>query len=208
MTIFDFDNWLLEQARTMPRAMNKGGTTQASQNMATANAENTSLLNQGQAEENAVLPFLKNEVTNPSGFGTTGVNELQTAGGEAVSGAVGAGNEAANLRASRMGNPSSTASIIDAVARGGAQAQSGNALDVNKANLQEKLNQQQAGAQGLSALSAGNIGESLSALGLSNEALNSYINAYKANSPVSTIEGLMGAAGSAAKSIGEGVAGA
>ena len=29
MTIFDFDNWLLEQARTMPRAMNKGGTTQA-----------------------------------------------------------------------------------------------------------------------------------------------------------------------------------
>ena len=64
MTIFDFDNWLLEQARTMPRAMNKGGTTQASQNMATANAENTSLLNQGQAEENAVLPFLKTRVRN------------------------------------------------------------------------------------------------------------------------------------------------
>jgi hypothetical protein len=185
----------------------KGGTSQAQANINTANADNSQLFSQGQQEQSQILPFLQGEMLNPQGFGTAGTNELLTAGGEAASGATGAATEAANLRASRMGNPSSTASIIDAAARSGAQQQSANALDVNKANLQEKLNQQQAGEQGIGALSSGNIGESLSALGLSNDAVKDYISAYSANSPLHTLTSLMGAAGSAAKGIGEGVAG-
>lgn len=198
MTIFDFDNWLLEQARTMPRAMNKGGASQAQNNIATGDIASKNLMNEGQTEQNQILPFLTQEMNNPQGFGQTGLNELETAGGEAVSGAVGAGDEAARLRASRTGNPSSTASIIDAVARAGGQQQSTNALDVNKANLQEKLAQQQAGEQGIAGLSSGNIGESLAALGLSNQAVNDYITAKNNTSVPSIIGKLFGGGGGGA----------
>lgn len=206
-TVFDFDNWLVERARLMPVSMNKGGTAQAQNNINTANAENTQLYNEGQQEEQQVLPFLQSEMTNPAGLGAKGRNDLLTAGGEATSGANANAVEQATLRASRSGNPASAGSIIDAATRSGMQQQSKNALDVNQADLQTKLEQQQAGAQGLGALSSGNINESLSSLGLSNSAVEDYIKAYAANSPVTEISSLLGAAGSAAKGIGEGVAG-
>jgi hypothetical protein len=195
MTVFDFDNWLVEQARTMPRAMNKGGTSLAQENVTNADNASSSLLQQGQAEQAQVLPFLQSEMNNPQGFGQQGTNELMTAGGQATSGAVGGANEAAQLRASRSGNPSSSASIIDAAARGGAQQQSNNALGIDTANLQQKEAQQQAGAQGISALSGGNIGESLSALGLSNQAVQDYTNAYTKTDWQSSLGAVAGAAG-------------
>ena len=146
MTIWEFDAWLIDRARAMPRAMNKGDMSQMMQNANTANAENTQLTNMGIGAEQQVLPFLQSEIANPQGFGQQGVNEMLTAGGQAASGATGQATEAANLRASRSGNPSSTSSIIDAAARAGMQNQTNNANNVNIQNLQEKLKQQQAGA--------------------------------------------------------------
>ena len=207
MTIHEFDEWLIKQARTMPRAMNKGGTSEAQQNIKTANADNAQLFQQGQQEQAQVLPFLNSEMTNPAGFGTQGTNELMTAGGEATSGAVGNATEQANLRASRTGNPSDSASIIDAAARAGGQQQSTNALDVNKANMQEKLAQQQAGASGISAMGAGNIGESLSALGLSNQAIQDYMKAYTDNNSFGAIMSDIGGVGKAATGVATGISG-
>jgi hypothetical protein len=173
----------------------KGGTAQAQKNIDTANNENSQLFGQGQQEQAQILPFLQQEMTNPQGIGEAGRNQLLTAGGEATSGALANAKEEANLRASRMGNPASTASIIDAATRSGAQQQSKNALDVNQLDLQTKLAQQQAGEQGIGALSSGNIGESLSALGLSNQAVDDYIKAYSANNPLTTISNAIGAVG-------------
>lgn len=191
-----------------PVAEMKGGTEQAQANINTANQENQQLMQQGQAEQNQILPFLSSEITNPQGFGTTGVNELETAGGQATSGALGQATESANLRASRMGNPSSTASIIDAAARAAGAQQSTNALDVNKSNLMEKLNQQQAGEQGIGALSAGNIGESLSSLGLSNQAVNSLIQAKANTNPLNEIGGFIGDIGKGVGAAATGILGA
>ncbi len=190
-----------------PKVLMKGGTDEAKQNMATANTENSQLFNQGQQEQQQILPFLKSEMTNPLGFGQQGTNEMLSAGGEAASGAVGGATEAANLRASRMGNPSSTASIIDAASRAAGQQQSTNALDVNKANLQEKLAQQQAGEQGISSLSAGNIGESLSALGLSNQSLDAYIKAAANTNPLNEIGSFIGDLGKGVGAAATGILG-
>jgi hypothetical protein len=187
--------------------MNKGGTSQAQQNINTADAENAQLSQEGQAEQQQVLPFLQSEMTNPVGFGTQGTNELLTAGGQATSGATGAATEAANLRASRTGNPSTSGSIIDAAARSGQQQQSNNALGVNEANLQEQLNQQQAGEQGISSIASGNIGESLSALGLSNQAVSDYITAANNTNPLKEIQGAISTGASGAAGILSGLNG-
>ena len=85
MTIHDFDNWLIDQARNMPRAMNKGGTSQAQTNITAGDTAFDQLGAEGQAEQADVLPFLQSEMTNPAGFGTQGTNELLTAGGQATS---------------------------------------------------------------------------------------------------------------------------
>jgi hypothetical protein len=185
----------------------KGGTAQAQQNINTANNENSTLFNQGQQEQAQILPFLQQEMTNPQGLGASGRNELLTSGGEATSGALANAKEEANLRASRTGNTASTASIIDAATRAGAQQQSTNALDVGKADLQTKLAQQQAGEQGIASLSGGNIGESLSALGLSNQAVDDYIKAYSANNPLTTISNAIGAVGKGVGAAATGILG-
>lgn len=204
MTFREFDEWLIEQARAMPRAMNKGGTSEAQSNIAKGDTYSQNLMNEGQTEQNQILPFLSSEMTNPQGFGTTGTNELLTAGGQATSGALGQAEEAANLRASRSGNPSSTGSIIDAAARSSGQQESNNALGINEANLQEKLAQQQAGEQGIASIASGNIGESLSALGLSNQAVQEYITAANNTNPVTQFAKLTGGGGGGA--IGGGMA--
>jgi hypothetical protein len=193
-----------EYEHSGPVILFKGGTSQATANMNTANAEQSTLQNMGLNEENQVLPFLSSEMTNPSGFGQQGVNELMTAGGEATSGALGGAKEAAQLKASRTGNPSTSSSIIDAAARAGMNQQSNNALGVNEANLKEKLAQQQAGEQGIASLGEANIGESLSALGLSNQAVQDYISAYSQNSPMNTIPAMIGNVG---KGVGAAAAG-
>ena len=164
-----------------PVELAKGDT--AAEQMALQNDQNANALSQqyqqqSMAEQQQILPFLTQEMNNPQGFGQTGVNEMMTAGGEATAGNLGNSIEQANLRASRTGNPSSSASIIDAASRAGGAQLSNNALNVNLSNLDKKLQQQQSGEQGIAALSGGNIQEALSALGLSNQSANSYNTAY------------------------------
>lgn len=207
MTYQDFDSWLLERARKLPIPVNKFGTQQAEANSKTASGlENTYSADATQAQ-NELLPFLNSEMTNPQGFGQTGVNELNTAGGQAVSGAVGAGDEAAKLRASRMGNPSSSASIIDAVARAGGQQQSNNALDIGTANLKEKMAQQQAGAQGVGALGSEDLNAALGALGLNNGAVNSWSDAYKVSSGPAVAGSILSDIGKGAGAVGAAIGG-
>ena len=205
MTYRQFDEWLIAQARALPVPVNKFGTDQAKTNSGTATGLESQFSTDATAAQNELMPFLNSEMTNPQGFGSTGVNELNTAGGQAVSGAVGAGDEAARLRASRTGNPSSSSSIIDAVARTGAQQQSKNALGVDTANLQEKLKQQQAGAGGIADIGNTDLKAALDALGLNTGAVNSWTDAFKATNPINEIGTILGAVGQGAQGVGSGV---
>lgn len=185
--------------------MGNGGKSQALTQLGTAQGLESTYANDATNAQNEILPFLNSEVTNPVGFGQTGVNELLTQGGQATSGAVGAGDEAAKLRASRLGNPSSSASIIDAVSRAGASQQSNNALNVNTDNLQEKLKQQQAGESGIASLGTGDMNAALGSLGLGNSATNSYIQASANTNPLNAIGGIFGDLAGIGTGIGAGV---
>ena len=192
-----------------PVASAKGGTGMASQNFNTANAMNQGLYGQAESLQGQLLPFLQQEMLNPQGMGPQGVNQLVTSGGQAVSGELGQAREAASLRASRMGNPSSTAAIEDAATRAGLRQQSNNILGINEEDLKLKLAQQQAGAQGLGALGAQDLNAALSSLGLSNQAVSDYTAAWKASNPMQMIDqatqavgNLGGAAANFAKAAG------
>ncbi len=188
-----------------PVAECKGGTEQAQQNINTADKLSSGYATQEQGIQNQLLPFLTAETTNPQGFGQQGTNELLSSGGQEVSGAVGAGDEAAKLRASRLGNPSSSGSIIDAVARSGMAQQSDNALGINTENLGEKLKQQQAGATGIADIGGHDLQAALSSLGMSNDAVSDYIKASAANNPLNTLNGVLQAAGGIGTGVGAGL---
>lgn len=150
--------------------------------------------------DGTLAPLFQNEIANPQGFGELGLNQLQTAGGQATAGAVGAGNEAANLQASRSGNPASSSSIIDAIARSGMKQQSNNALDIGMENEKAKMAQQGQGYAGFSALGAQDQGAALGYANQATTASNDYQQQRQAtlSGILSPILGLGGAVAGAA----------
>ena len=187
-------------------ALAKGGQQVTAQNAKGAQTNSTAEQGNATADYNTLLPLFQQEATNPTGLGQLGLGALTTAGGEATAGALGAGKEAATLRASRAGNPSSTASIIDALGRSAMNQQSNNALKTGMENEQVKLGQQQAGLSGIENLGNESQNAALNYLGLSNTASNNLANQQQA--AFSSIFGpLMQLGGATAGAVGTAVAG-
>lgn len=152
---------------------------QALKNAGTGAADSNALMTEGQSIEGGVLPFLKEEVTNPQGFGQQTLGQMTTAADQSAAGSLSQANEAAKLRAARTGNQAGGSAIIDAAARSGGKSMVDANLETNIANAQEKMKQQQAGAAGMESLAGTNIGDSLKALGISDEAVNAWSGANK-----------------------------
>jgi len=132
------------------------------------------------ADRSSLFPFLTNELTNPEGFGSDTIAQMLTQGGQAVSGATGAANEAATLNASRTGNSAAIPGIIDATARNAMKQQSDNALNVNIKNAMLKEQQRQDAAKGLEGMYGEDTNAVLKAFGLQNESLGENVNASRA----------------------------
>lgn len=137
------------------------------------------LFGEGQADQDAVLPFLNQEVTNPQGFGQPTLNAITTATGQATSGALSNADQQAKLQAARTGNPAAQSAIIANAARTGENAQSNANLDTNIQNAELKQKQQQSGAAGLMDLTGMDTNAALGDLGLSNGAINAWSGANK-----------------------------
>lgn len=148
-------------------------------NATTGQTEGGTLFGEGQANQNAVLPFLKNEVVNPQGFGQSTTNAMTTDVGQATSGALSDATNRAKLLSARTGNTGGQSAIIGAAARDASKAQTGGNLDVQIANAKAKLAQQQSGAAGLEGMAGMDTSAGLNALGLSNESINAWSNANK-----------------------------
>lgn len=150
-----------------------------------------------------LIPTLTNEAENPQGFGQLGLNELNTETGQNVAGQLGAGKEAALLKASRTGNPNTSSSIIDALTRSGMTQMSKNAQTGALSNLQAKLQQQQSGISGLERIQGQEQNDALSALGLTNTNQQDIAQEEQAkfNSIFGPIMGLAGAATGAAGDV-------
>jgi hypothetical protein len=157
------------------RVMSTSGSTKAAENNvgigdSLSNSYNTAASGVASSE----LPFLQNEMTNPQGFGQQTVNQMQTQGGQATAGALGAGKEAATLNASRTGNTAAVPGVIDATTQQAMRQQSNNVLGIDQANAQAKLQQQQAGVSGLEKMYGTDVGAALQSLGLSNQAIGDW----------------------------------
>lgn len=153
------------------------GSGYAQGNMNTANNLENQYSGQALGINAGLIPVYQSEITNPIGFGQQAVTQMKTEGAQTAAGAQGAADEQARLAAARTGNNAALPSIQDKLARSATSAANQNALGVDIANTQAKLAQQQSGISGLSALGAEDTGAGLNALGLSNQALNEYMQA-------------------------------
>lgn len=162
--------------------MAKGASKQAQTQMGIDRAYAQGDSKSGAQDRSQLFPFLTNEVNNPQGYGASDISRMETAGGQSVSGSAGAATEGANLLASRTGNTAAVPGIIDATARSGMAQQSDNALNILNNNAMLKQKQQQAGAGGMESLYQTDTGNALKALGLGNEAINSWTNADNSTS--------------------------
>lgn len=121
-----------------------------------------------------LFPFLKDEMTDPQGFGNKALTDIRTSGGEATSGALGAGDEQATLAASRTGNTASLPGVIDANSRNAMKQQSNNFLTTDIANEQEKEQQRQSGAAGMGGLYGTDTNAALKSLGLADQSIDEW----------------------------------
>jgi hypothetical protein len=160
--------------------MSKGSSTAAQTNQGIARNYSEGYQGQGGQIASTELPFLQNELTNPQGFGQQDLSQMQTQGGQATAGALGAGKEAATLNASRTGNTAAVPGVIDATTRNAMQQQSNNVLNTDMANEQLKQQQQQEGSQGLEKMYGTDVSAALQALGLSNNAIQDWTGAQSA----------------------------
>lgn len=133
---------------------------------------------------NSLEPEFQAEISNPTGYGPSGLAAMNTAAqqstGGSVAGAVGQGN----LTAARTRNAGGFKTALDESAREGMRRNSQLATEITGQNEKLKQEQSSEGLRGLSGLYGQNMSEILGALGAENNALgqetganNSYVNA-------------------------------
>lgn len=160
--------------------MSKGSSTAAMNQVGTDNSNATAYNGQATGISSQLTPFLQNELTNPQGFGTQALDEMQTQGGQAVSGAEGAAKEQALLNASRTGDSSAVPGIIDNSTRSAMRQQSDNVLGTDIENAKVKLAQQGGAASGLEGMYGTDVAAEMKSLGLANDSINAWTGAKHA----------------------------
>lgn len=151
----------------------------AGQNARAAGSTGSNFSTQANQIGGTLIPTLKQEATNPTGYTPQEQANQLTAGEQAAGGAGGAVAGEAGLRAARTNNTGSLSSVLDQAARRTGQTLSENALGVaNKsADLAQKKQAQALGQlQGLYGTDTSNA---LKAMGLQNEDLDTELNAGK-----------------------------
>lgn len=165
--VYEYDGPILEAK----------GSGYAKANMGTANNLENTYSGQGLGINSSLIPIYQSEIQNPIGFGQQALTQMKTEAGQTAAGEQSGAQEQARLAAARSGNNAALPSVQDKLARSATQSADENALGLDVANTKAKLAQQQAGISGLGALGAEDTGAGLNALGLSNQALNSYMQA-------------------------------
>jgi hypothetical protein len=157
--------------------MGKGTKSDALANSGTANTLSAQNNTAAQNIYGSLVPQLQQEAAHPAGYtpyqkAAMNTDGQQSAGGSNA-GAVGQGA----LLAARTRNAGTADAAIGQAARSASQNLGRQAVgtEVSNANLQN--GQQQAGLRGLEGIGSTDLGASLNALGLSNQALNTANNA-------------------------------
>lgn len=201
MTYIEFDKWLLDEARKMPRAMNDRAAQQAA-----TNAENTATAAAGQYGANAqglfgpLQSFGTSMMTAPPGYGPDLAN-MQAIAGEEASSAANNAKQTAALAAARGGNAAGINAAQDAAAQQASLAGGQNQQDILAQNAQLKQQQMEEGAGLLSGLYGTNVSAQLGEQGQNLNAINSEVNAGKSGW-LQNMMGILGGLGSLGQGVG------
>lgn len=125
---------------------------------------------------NELFPQLSHEATNPQGYGTIGLNAMNTANQQSLGGSNAAAvGEGANL-AARTRNAGAYAPMVTEANRAGARQASQNALGIQAQNENLRQSQQQQALKALQGLYGTQMSTALGAQDISDKFLNTGIN--------------------------------
>ena len=157
----------------MPGGVAAGGLANAGRGIQQAGISNQlSGTTAGRANRtyNTLFPTLQRNLINPQGFGKD-LGAINTASQQSIGGSVAGAVGQGNLQAARTRNAGGFAPALDEAVRSGQRQLSQNALGVQENNAYLKNEQQQGAIRALGSLYGENMGDTLRALGLSNESL-------------------------------------
>ncbi len=143
--------------------------------------------------------------SNPTGFDPATKAAMNTAGGQAIGGAISGAVGQEGLLANRTGNVGAAAPVLDESVRNGMKQNSENALNTELADAKLREGHKMAGLAGLSDLHTSAVNEQLRAMGLGNQAIGVGNQAVDANVAagnsgwLQNITGVISALGDAAK---------
>lgn len=201
MTYIEFDKWLIEQARNMPRTMNDRALQQ--QEKQTYGAT-TDVANQAGANAaglyGPLTGFGKTMMTAPPGYGPDLAN-MQGIAGEEASSAANNARQSAALAAARSGNAAGINAAQDAAAQQAALAGGENQQNILAENAQLKQQQMQEGAGLLQGIYGTNVNAQLSALGQQPADINAGVNAGKTGW-LQNLTGVLGTLGGLGQGVG------
>ena len=191
LTYQDFDNWLIEQARTLPTP--RGDRTaqgQAAGEQAQGSQQAKLLAQEAQGIYGPLTGFAENLMTKPPGFGDAyGGMVAQT--GAVGSGVTAAAQQEALRRGAATGNIAGISGTQDAIAQAASQGVGANLQNLAVQNQLLKNQQQQEGAGMLQGIYGTNLQASLGNLGQSIDATKAYTEAGKSGW-LQNLEGIVG----------------
>lgn len=127
----------------------------------------------------SLVPELRREATNPTGFMPADLNAMLVGGAEGAGGAASSLAGEAGLGATRSRNTGALSGVLDEISRNKTRAIGGNALNVQTMNAREKQRQRSEGLSGLERVYGTDVGAELKEQGLVPEDINAMLNANK-----------------------------
>lgn len=177
----------------------------AGANSKSAQGLSTTYGSQAAATNNILTPTLNQLATNPQGFGKTTVNNMNTAAIQSAGGANAGVTGQGNLQAARTNNAGAFAPVAAQSGHDATSQLSDAALGVQNNDARLRQAQQAEGISGLQNQYSTNVGAGENALGLSNSALNTQLQAGQTGWLQNTMGVLNGISGLGRSAAGLGV---
>lgn len=177
MTYQEFDTWLLNEVRTMPRAMNdRALQSQAAQAGKTDTATAAGYGANASAVGAPLTGFAENMMTAPPGYGTA-LPGMEAQAAQAGNEAAANTQEQSALTAARTRNAAGLNASQDAEAQNAARSTGSNVQDILAQNAQLQQQQRSEGAGLLSGIYGTDVGAQLTSQGQVPGAVNAGVNA-------------------------------
>ena len=182
---------------------NAAGLASAIGGQTDANAN--ALFGQSQGIQSTLTPFFQNEMYNPQGFGPSTLSQIMTQEGQGAAGALGGARQSAMDIGARTGNLAAIPQLIGGANKAGVGQMSNLAGSLGIANANERMQQVQQGAAGLSGIMGHDMSGALGMYGQANTADENLLKAQNSTFGHELGAGIAGAIPAAAGGFSQGM---